>query len=578
MPDGPAAEPAPPAYVGPARLAVALVQGGALLWLHRALQPWTEARPDAAFHAALIVVACGLPPVILFGLGRLRARTLVAWGLVAAALLAGLAVHDVLRLPAERQDAAPSGAFVFYAAAMLFIAHALVAAADQARRPLPDYRVYFEVAWLLGLRLALAALFVGLFWLLLWLGAAMFGLIGLRFLSDLLGHDWFNIPATALMLGAAIHLTDMREDLVRAMRALVLNLLSWLLPVMVALAIGFLVALPFTGLGPLWAVKRATAILLVASAALVVLINTAFQDGRAGTPAQGMLRLPVRAAALVLAPLAGLAAYGLWLRVDQHGLTPDRVGAGACVLMALAYAGGYAGAALWPARWATLVERTNVAAALVAIGLIVALFSPLADPARLSVADQMRRLADGRVTPEAFDYAFLAHGAAGYGRAALAALKTGRGSPAAQAIAARAADALRPPPGEDRQTPAQRAATMPVWPKGAVLPADFLAQDWRADRDDAPQCLTGAAAPCCAILADLDGDGRNEVLLGAPYRFEAYRREAAGWRLAGLLVGPFCQDAKDALRDGRYAIAAPLWKDLMIGGRRFVLNPEQRCD
>ena len=78
------------------------------------------------------------------------------------------------------------------------------------------------------------------------------------------------------------------------------QLLSWLLPVMTLLAIAFLLALPFTGLEPLWSTRQATAILLTASSALVVLINAGYQDGRYASPAT--LRYASRTAALVLIP------------------------------------------------------------------------------------------------------------------------------------------------------------------------------------------------------------------------------------------------------------------------------------
>jgi hypothetical protein len=47
------------------------------------------------------------------------------------------------------------------------------------------------------------------------------------------------------------------------------------------LALGFVLALPFTGLEPLWGTRRATGILIASSAALILLINTAYRSGDA---------------------------------------------------------------------------------------------------------------------------------------------------------------------------------------------------------------------------------------------------------------------------------------------------------
>ena len=103
------------------------------------------------------------------------------------------------------------------------------------------------------MQLALAFAFVAIFWGVLWFGAILFSLIDLSFIEALIEKSWFAIPATALATAAAIHLTDIRSRLVAAIRVILLSLLSWLLPLMTVIAIGFTASLPFTGLAPLWA-------------------------------------------------------------------------------------------------------------------------------------------------------------------------------------------------------------------------------------------------------------------------------------------------------------------------------------
>src|SRR5262249_36324209 len=238
---------------------------------------------------------------------------------------------------------------------------------------------------------------------LLWIGAELFRLIRIEFLADLIKRDWFSIPATAFVFACALHMTDARAGLVEGARTLALALLSWLLPVMTLFAIAFVLALPFTGLEPLWSTRQATAILLVASAALVVLINAAYQDGRYDSPA--LLRYASRAAALVLVPLVGLAAYALSLRVAQYGWTPQRVNACAGIVITGCYAIGYAAASL--RRRLAGIEATNIVTALAVLVVLLALFTPVADPAKIAVADQVRRLQDGRISVDKFDYEFL---------------------------------------------------------------------------------------------------------------------------------------------------------------------------
>src|SRR5690348_7105618 len=202
------------------------------------------------------------------------------------------------------------------------------------------------------------------------------------------------------------------------MRALVHVLLSWLLPLMALFVAGFLASLPFTGLAPLWATRFATGLLLTTSAALVVLINAVHQDGQQEHAPPRVLRLAASLAALMLVPLMVIAAYALGLRVAQHGWTTDRIIAAASLVVAGCYALGYAWAALRPGRWLERIEICNVVAAFVTLAALLALFTPIADPARLSVASQVARLESGAVAPDKFDFAYLRFDGARYGKAA----------------------------------------------------------------------------------------------------------------------------------------------------------------
>src|SRR6185503_4031232 len=87
--------------------------------------------------------------------------------------------------------------------------------------------------------------------------------------------------------------------------------------------------------------RNATMILLAASAALVVLINAAYQDGALERPAAPVLRVASALAVIALVPIVALAAYALALRAAQHGWTPDRIFALAAIVAAACYALGY---------------------------------------------------------------------------------------------------------------------------------------------------------------------------------------------------------------------------------------------
>jgi hypothetical protein len=383
-----------------------------------------------------------------------------------------------------------------------------------------------------------------------------------------------------MVLAGALHLTDVRAEIVRGTRTLALNLLSWLLPVMLLIVIAFLAALPFTGLDVLWATRRATAMLLTATAALVVLINCAYQDGRTDGPA--ILRHARLVAGVALIPLVALAAYGLSLRVQQYGWTPFRIHARACVMVGACYALGYTVAAARSRLALREFEITNVVAALAIIAVLLALMTPIADPARISVADQVARLERGDVSPEQFDFAFLRFNAGRYGEQALERLKRMEAGPNAARISFKANEALdwrSPPParlGAQPQTsPSQRAQNIKVLhPAGTALPDGFVETDWagHAQTRQIPPCLTSPKASCEAILVDLDDDGTVEVLLfretggtGSAFRASGNR----SWQFLGTVSGATCQGVRDALRSRKFELRTPTLKDIEANGRRL---------
>jgi hypothetical protein len=482
-------------------------------------------------------------------------------------LIGGLAWYDVSRAVAENGAFQWSSPLLFPAIAVLvFTGHHLIAAGDEAGRLIAPYDRYFDLGWRHGAQLALAVLFTGAFWAVLGLGAALFFLIKLHFLSDLIAKTWFNIPVTTTMFAAAIQLTDLRSGLVRGVRALGLALLSWLLPVMAGLTIAFLAALIFTGLGPLWSTKAAAALLLSALGALVVLINATYQDGAEHNRGV-ILASAARVGAAAMTPLAALAGYALYLRILQYGLTPERIYASAVLIVGVSYAGAYLiGAFAKP--WMKPLERGNIIAAVLVIVVLIALFSPIADPARLSVDDQMQRLEAGRLSPDKLDYTFLRFDGARFGQVALKRLARDRSSPRARLISDAAGRVLAAnsryelDPGNSQNT-AQNGAPLSVsmHPATAVLPADLA---MAAGATGVLNSCRRPNDPCDGALVDLNGDGVNEVLIANGEFGSLYALTRQGWTQIGDEF-EWTSDEQGALRRGEVRTAPAVVRDLVVG-------------
>lgn len=563
------------------RLAIGLVQGLGLWWLFQAqdgVKSWPATEP-LIFWPLLLLFAY-LPIVLLAGVGRLRLRSLVIWAIIAGSSLILLAWHDIARQSLELDDREFTPALLAFSAAALFIAHHLIVPADRERRLIAAFPTYFDATWLAGVQLALSIGFAGVFWLLLFLGAALFNIIGLDFLRDLIRQPFFSIPVTTLTFAVAVQLTDIRDGLIRGVRTVALMLLSWLLLVMTVLVAGFLIALPFTGLNGLWQTGSATSLVLSAAAALIILINTAYQDGRADNLPPVVLRVAVRVASVLLSPLILIALWGLALRIGQHGLTPDRIIATACALIGIAYAIGYGFAALIPfvrpSDWMKPLERTNITTAVLEVAIILALFSPLADPARLSVADQVARLERGAVTPQTFDYAFLRFDSGHAGTTALAELaRSSDPEIAQQAKQAQLADS----PYSDLLRP-KIIAQIESWPKGTTLPIGFVAAIESGDLMRSCEFV----GDCVATLRDLNNDGTPEVLFANRSNISLFATDSGGrWVEAGTYavtgcIGQQSGDPRALLRSNELQARNTAWPDLEVGGRfTSPLDPSDPC-
>lgn len=572
--------------VGARRLLIGLAQGALLYGMYRAAQDhaWPATAPMLFIPLLLVLVI--VPVLLVSSLGHMAGRRLAQWAGAAAAIIAALGAYDAWRaVPNVGQTSPrldPSHLLGVFLVAGFFIAHSLVMTGSAERRRIASYAGYFETAWKMAVQLAFSAFFVGVIWGVLNMGAELFALVKLTFLRELLQKSWFNIPVIAFSFSCAMHLTDVRPAIVRGIRTLLLVLMSWILPVAVLIVGGFLASLVFTGLAPLWATRHASAVLLGAAALLLVLINAAWQNGAALDTAALPIRVSAPIAALLLAPIVLIAIWALTLRVADYGWTNDRIIAAACELVAACYAAGYAQAALRKGRLER-IGAVNIITAFVVLAVLLALFSPIADPARLSTNNQLARLATGKVMPDKFDYAYLRFEGAGYGRDALASLRQSTD----QAVRAGVERALAMPgpapryPEEPRGTQAEIVANITVWPKGASLPPSFLAMDWRRAIGpwSLPGCLVQAGARCDAFLVDVTDDGKPEVLVvgaasggGAAIIGEA---GAGNWTMLDRLPSKFagCAWYRQRLIDGRVRAVAPARKVLEIDGRRIGSVP-----
>ena len=319
--------------------------------------------------------------------------------------------------------------------AVLFAAPLFQTIRDEGAWRFPYARLHRH-AWTDAVIGAASLVFTGITFLLAWLIAGLFNVIGIDVIKDLLEEGWFAWMLAGLAFGGAIGLLRERDALAATLQRLVMVVLSVLAPVLAVALVAFLASLPFKGLEGLWNSDiPATPLLLVSAAGAVLLANSVFGNGEEEESRGRILRLSALALVICVLPLAILAGVSMGQRVGQYGWTPERIWGVVAVLVALAY-----GLAAW---WSVFKGRekfddplrplqTKLAIGLCGIALFLAI--PILDFGAISAQSQVARLEGGEVKPEEFDWTAMAFD---FGRAGRDRLKeiSRKGAPALRGFA-----------------------------------------------------------------------------------------------------------------------------------------------
>ena len=279
-------------------------------------------------------------------------------------------------------------------------------------------------AWTDAVIGAASLAFTGITFMLAWLIASLFDVIGIDAIKELLQEEWFGWMLAGFAFGGALGLLRERDALVATLQKLVMVVLSVLAPVLAVALTAFLLSLPFTGLKGLWESDiPATPMLLLSGAGAILLVNAVIGDGRDERSPNAWLQRAALVLVICVLPLGILAALSMGERINQYGWTPERIWGVIAVGIAIAY-----GLAAW---WAVYKGRegfddplrplqTKLAIGLCGLALFLAL--PILDFGAISAKSQLARLDSGKVRAEEFDWTAMAFDFGPQGRERLAAI------------------------------------------------------------------------------------------------------------------------------------------------------------
>ena len=388
-------------------LSLSLVQGVVLLLLWRATTEgtWPSQTPVVNFPLWTFTIAWPLLLLLSIEAGNtVRTFKLVS---VFSVVLVLLAVYS-------GWQASPIGEFPVGSLVAAFIATLVVACfkaliyLQQRAAGLPlTYEVLFAFSWRNFLVTALAAAFMGGVCGLLALCASLFQVIGIDFFEELFSKDWFLFPLLAVVFGIGVFIFRNLTGVIDSVTSLLAGLMRLLLPLVVLIMVLFMAALAFTGLAPLWETGRGTSLLLWLNAMILFFINSVYQIGRQ-TPYPNLVQRLLYLGLVLLPFVSTLALYGLYLRVDQYGLTVARCwGLAVAVLLGLFSCGYLWGIIRRRGSWTENLGRVNIVMGWGVLALMLLVNSPLLDFRSLSLASQLRRVTAGEVELSEFDFDYL---------------------------------------------------------------------------------------------------------------------------------------------------------------------------
>jgi len=418
-------------------------------------------------------------------------------------------------------------------------------------------------AWTDAVIGAASLAFTGITFLLVWLIALLFSVIGIDVIKDLLDEEWFAWVLAGLAFGGALGILRERDAIVATLQRLVMVVLAVLAPVLAVALAAFLLSLPFTGLKGLWESEiPATPMLLLSAAGAILLANAVIGNGEEDRSRNVWLRRAALLLVVCILPLAFFASLSMGQRIGQYGWTPERIWGAVAVAIALAY-----GAAAW---WAVFKGRQNfddplrplqtkLAIGLCGLALFLAL--PIVDFGAISANSQLARLEAGQIKAEEFDWRAMAFDFGPEGRERLAVMaKQGAGD-----VRKFADQAMKAEQRYDVDVVAQVKTNEELDRNLRKVPADLVLEPALRDAIAATDYCSGRKCVIVKVTEDrmlLAG----RIYDGAPFDYRELARKDNQWDIAST-IPPNALSFKPDLSAANVEIRIVERKRLFIDGK-----------
>ncbi len=287
-----------------------------------------------------------------------------------------------------------------------------------------SYSSLFKHSWRNFIIFGESWLFTLILWGILNLGASLFAILDIDFFKELLQKDWFVIPTLTLAFGFAVVIFRNITHTVDTIAKILQTLIKFLLPIITIVSIGFLATLPFKGLDKLWDTGSGSLLVLWLQALTLFFINAVYQESSHQRPYHKVLHRIIFVGVALLPIYTLISAYGLWLRVDQYGLTVARCwGILVCALLGVFAFGYLIGIVRKKDAWLETLSTVNIRMGVVVLVAMLLVNSPLLNFQAISTASHLAKLTNNEIDIEDLDLDYFRQELGRHGYLALQDLK-----------------------------------------------------------------------------------------------------------------------------------------------------------
>ncbi|UQI41595.1 DUF4153 domain-containing protein [Vreelandella venusta] len=517
---------------------IALFQGVALYALHLAVEHTHWLATDQRWLSALYSITIVVPAFYLISMVRLRDRINLI-PLLLTPLLFWMGWHlgwatSVPEAPYRNTSPLMASFSMTVGVAMLILALFFRSSASSGTWP-KAYQPLLNYSWEFALTIAQVSLFIGVFWVILGLWGALFTAIGIDFFERVFYKPVFVYPVTWLMLGIAVVMIRNRFRFLASVRLMCEALIKTLLPLVALVILLFFAVLMWTGLEPIWDTGKAAQILMALMLTLLLFFNAVFHQTHSNPPYPGWLRNTVLVAVVLLPIGSLLAAWALWLRIDQYGLSLDRLWAGLLQALVATFTFSYSVIILWRRKAALPgIHRVNRWLALLVASVLILVNTPLADMSHWSAQHQVKRLLDGHTAVEDFDFDYVLYRLGRPGKLALQELAKSEFAQTHPELKRRVEFHIKQAQSGNTESLLDTndlAQQFRIRPETATMPESLLVLLAKQDL----MCLN-QPDPCIAVR--IDDDPSIQWLIYDQYTFQAkaYAERNQAWHWVGDLV------------------------------------------